>query len=39
MLTLAENLYDYRELMATMAWKNIALGEDNMLPAPICPLR
>ena len=25
MLTLAKNLYDYRELMATLAWKNIAL--------------
>ena len=25
MLTIAKNLYDYRELMATLAWKNIAL--------------
>lgn len=25
MLTLAKNLYDYRELLATLAWKNIAL--------------
>ena len=25
MLTIARNLYDYRELMATLAWKNIAL--------------
>lgn len=25
MLTIAKNLYDYRELMATLAWKSIAL--------------
>lgn len=25
MLTIAKNLYDYRELMATLAWKNITL--------------
>lgn len=25
MLTLAKNLYDYRELLATLAWKNITL--------------
>ena len=25
MLTPAKNIYDYRELMATLAWKNIAL--------------
>jgi len=25
MLTIAKNLYNYRELMATLAWKNIAL--------------
>jgi lipopolysaccharide transport system permease protein len=25
MLTIAKNLYDYRELMTTLAWKNIAL--------------
>ena len=25
MITLAKNLYDYRELMAMLAWKNIAL--------------
>jgi len=25
MLTLTKNLYDYRELMSTLAWKNIAL--------------
>jgi lipopolysaccharide transport system permease protein len=25
MLTIAKNLYDYRELMATLAWKNVAL--------------
>lgn len=25
MLTIAKNLYDYRELMLTLAWKNIAL--------------
>ncbi|MGO9445580.1 MAG: ABC transporter permease [Thiobacillaceae bacterium] len=25
MLTIAKNLYEYRELMATLAWKNIAL--------------
>jgi len=25
MLTIAKNIYDYRELMATLAWKNIAL--------------
>jgi len=25
MLTIVKNLYDYRELMATLAWKNIAL--------------
>jgi lipopolysaccharide transport system permease protein len=25
MLSIAKNLYDYRELMATLAWKNIAL--------------
>jgi hypothetical protein len=24
MLTIAKNLYDYRELMATLAWKQIA---------------
>lgn len=39
MLTIAKNLYDYRRLMTTLAWKNIALGENNMLPTPICPLR
>ena len=25
MLQVAKNIYDYRELMATLAWKNIAL--------------
>jgi lipopolysaccharide transport system permease protein len=25
MLTIAKNLYDYRELMATLAWKNVTL--------------
>jgi ABC-type polysaccharide/polyol phosphate export permease len=25
MLTIAKNLYDYRELMATLEWKNIAM--------------
>ena len=25
MLQIAKNIYDYRELMATLAWKNIAL--------------
>ena len=25
MLTIAKDRYDYRELMATLAWKNVAL--------------
>ena len=25
MLTIAKNLYDYRELMATLAWKSVTL--------------
>jgi hypothetical protein len=35
MLTVAKNLYDYRELMATLVWKSNAKNK-SMVPDPIC---
>jgi len=37
MLNLAKNLYDYRELMATLAWKNIAM--EKWCSTPSFPIR